>query len=816
MWDGLRFDARQSVRGLLRSPGFTCTVVVTLALTLSAATTMGSLLNAIVLRTVSAREPTRLISISATDSRTNLPAPLYADAFATYHDAQQSLSALSLYSTGLLRLEARGLTTDAVFEGVTPEYFEVVGVRTRAGRSFTDADGTHAPLAVISDRCRQRLFGEGADVIGETVRMDGQPVTIVGVTEPGFAGLQFDGGADLFLPLAVAQSLSGANRALHGNDIVGRLKAGVTIVQARAELHARWSAIQSGPPPPALSAGEQQAWRSERLDMESLAAGYSGLRQQYGTSLPVLAALAALLLTVGCINLASLVLARSLARHQQIAVSLALGASPRRIIQRVVLDGVLLALVGLAASLPLAWWTIRVLAATMTIARATPLQPLTPDVRVLTVMTAITLVIGAAVSLLPAWRAIRGPVADGLRPDRAIAGTLGRSGRLLLVAQVALTMVMLVAAGLFTSTLSRLRANDVALLRPRILWSRLARTPGDRQPIGRAYLQGLVGQLEGIQGVDAAALSLYYPAVLSFPGQLPQDRYARVDGDSAHEIAALTEYVSPGFFNLFGIARLRGRDFSWADEGTTPPVVIVCERVARSLFGDGEAIGRRIHVTSGSTRREFEIVGIVANAAVGKIRDPYQAAVFRPMLQEPRQAQFPLAHVRVTGNIESVANAYARAIADQRHHFVDRVFTAEEWVDHALLGERLMAGLSTFAGAMTLVIACIGIYGALAFAVAARVRDIGVRLALGATRPKVLWTIVSQGLAIALPGILIGVPCAVAVARLLRSRLYEIGPNDPSTIVGACAIIVLTSVIASLVPAWRASNIEPIEALRHE
>jgi putative ABC transport system permease protein len=814
MWDALRVDVRHSLRGLRRSPGFAIVVILTVALAIGATTTIGSLLNAIVLRTVSVTDPDQLVSIATTDIRTNLAGPLYPDTFVAYRAVQQSLSQMSMYWAGLLRVEGRGATLDGVVEGVSPEYFDLLGARVAAGRFLTDADAREA-VAVISDRFRQRIFGDGT-AIGDTVKLDGKPVRIVGVTAPGFEGLQFDGGTDLFLPIAVARSLSGDTRPLRARYLVGRLRPGVRIAQARAEMAVRWSAIQEATLPALLPAAEQQALRSQRIEVEPLATGFSGLRLQYGTSLVVLVALTAVLLAIGCFNLAGLLLARSLARRHQIAVRLALGASRGRLVQHMLIDGLVLAFGGLMASLPFAWWTIRGLTATMSVARGTPmLQSLTPDARVLGVATLVTLLIGVLIGTLPAWRVVRG-MADSLRPGRAIAGTLGRSGRLLLVAQVALSMVLLVGAGLFTGTLSRLRANDAALHRRRIVWTRLSRTPGDREPINQAYLQALLRQLEGIQGADAAAFSTLFPAYLGFPGPLPTERYSRADAGASAEVAGLTEFVSPGFFSMFGIARLRGRDFTWADDGSAPPVVMISESLAHTLFADNETTGRRLRTSSGRATKEFEIVGVVADAAIGRIRDPHQPVVFRPILQEPAQAQFPLAHVRVNGDLKTVRDGYARAVASQGRHFVRAVFTMDEWVDHALLQERLTAGLSTFAGGLTVVLACIGVYGLLAYAVTSRIREIGVRLALGATRAKVVRMIVREGLAIAVPGVVIGIPCALVSARLVRSQLYGVGPDDPSTIIGASAMFVLTVLVASLVPALRASKIDPMVALRED
>ncbi len=819
MWDALCVDARHSLGGLRRSLSFTLVVILTVALAIGATTTVGSLLNAIVLRTVSATDPDRLVSISATDIRANQPGYVYADTFVAYRPAQHSFSAMSMYSGGgLLRVDAHSATADGIVEGVTPEYFDVLGARLSAGRFFTDGDDAAAPVVVISDRFRKRVFGDNAAVIGETVKLNAKPVTIVGVAAPGFDGLQFDGGADLFLPIAVLRTISSdPTRPLRSINVVGRLAPGTTVAQARAELLARWPAIQGATLPPSFSAAEQQALRSQRIDVESLASGFSTLRRQYGPSLVVLIALTAVLLAIGCVNLAGLLLARSLGRRHQFAVKLALGAGRGRIIQQVVVDGVLLALGGLVASLPFAWWTTRTLTAMLTVGRGTPmLHSMTPDARVLGVATLVTFLIGLVIGLLPAWRAVSGWPADGLRPGRTIAGTLGRSGRLLLVAQVALSMVLLVGAGLFTGTLSRLRANDASFQARRIVFARLARTPGDREPISRAYLQALLEQLAGIQGADAAALSMYFPAYLGFPGLLPTDHYSRAEPVTSAEVAGLTEFVSPGFFSTFGIPRLRGRDFTWADDASAPPVVMVSEGLAHTLFPENGAIGRRLRMSSGPATKEFEVIGVVADAPIGKIREPHQPLVFRPILQEPTRAQVPMAHVRVTGDLKRVRDGYARVVESQGRHFVRGLFTLNEWVDYALLQERLTAGLSTFAGVLTVVLACIGVYGLLAYTVTSRIREIGIRIALGASRATVVLMIVRDGLAVAIPGVLIGIPCAVGAARLVRSQLYGVTPTDPWTIIGSAAVFIVIAVAAALIPALSASKINAIDALRQD
>ena len=823
MLDALWIDIRQSLRGLRRSPGFSLVVIATFALAIGANTAIFSLLNAIVLRAVPVSDPDRLVAISTTDTQTTRPGFIYADTFTAFRAQQRSFATLSMYSGGSApRIEARGAAVYLGVEGVTPEYFALVGARLAAGRFLTDVDnapaGAGTPVVVITDRLWQRIFGGDSRAVGETLKIDDTPVTIVGVTAPGFYGLQTDSGSDLFLPLSVFGRLRDPQGAVRARHVIGRLAPGVTIEQARAEVLARWPAIQTATVPSSVPPAEQSSVRSQRVAVDSVATGFSDLRRLYGTSLVVLVGFPAILLAIGCVNLTGLLLARGLARQHQFGVRLALGARRARLFQHSLVDGLLLALCGLAVALPLAWWSSQVLTAMLTFARVVPLrQPMTPDIRVLAIATVVAIITGLLVGILPAWRAANGHIGAALVPGRAIARTLGRSGRLLLVAQVALSMVLVVGAGLFAGTLSRLQANVAPVRTQPIVWTGLSRNLGDRGMLGRPYFQELVQQLSGIRGVDAAVLSYYSPAYVGNASVLPTSSFAPVAGPEPSPVATgLTEFVSPGFFDMFGIARLRGRDFTWDDDGDAPPVAIVSQTLADKLFPNGEVIGRRLHVSSGPARTDVEIVGVVADAPIGGIREPHRAVVFRPMMQDLTRAQRPMASVRVSGDLTAVRDAYVRVVESQGHHFVRALFTLDEWIDFALLQERLIAGLSTSAAALAVFLACIGLYSLLAYAVAARVREIGVRMALGASRADVVQMIVRDGLIVVVPGVLIGVPCALAAATLVRSQLYGLASNDPATIIGAAAVLTVTGFIAALLPARRASKIDPMDALRQE
>jgi putative ABC transport system permease protein len=376
-------------------------------------------------------------------------------------------------------------------------------------------------------------------------------------------------------------------------------------------------------------------------------------------------------------------------------------------------------------------------------------------------------------------------------------------------------MTLLVGAGLFTTTLAHLRANDTSLQSQRIVFARAFREPGDRELLPPGYYQALVTELARMPGADAAALSVYYPTYFGLKVAVPTDyHYTRADGTPL-DGTILTEFVSPGFFDLFRFQLLKGRDVSWDDGPGKPAVALISASLARAAFPAGNEIGQHIRI-AGPDRREVEVIGVVADAPYVKLDDPTPLVVFRPIMQETARTQFPIAYVRATGDLATVRDGYTRVIKSLGHRSLRGFITSSEWVDGALVQERFTAALATSAAALTVLLSCMGVYGLLAYSVTARKREIGVRVALGATRGTVVWIIVRDGLAIAVPGVLIGAPCAWAAARLVRAQLYGVAPGDPRTLLFGAAILLATVLAASLLPARRASRVEPIVALRDE
>jgi predicted permease len=799
---------------------------MTLALSIGASTTVFSLLNSIVFRRISVAAPDRLTSIGVTDTRTMQPGFVYVDAFTAFRAQQRSFSKLSLYSGGrLFRVETRHSAVDAMTEGVMPEYFELLGARVMTGRSLNEADnsmsGAAAAVVVISERFWRRVFASDPNAVGDVMKFDGTPATIVGVIDHDFYGLQADAGTDLFLPVGFLRKLAGDSSKLpvRAGNIIARLAPGVTMNQARAEVTAVWPGIQSATVPATLPPAEQDALRSQPVGLEPLATGFSSVRLLYGRSVVTLAGLTGILLAIACANLTGLVFARTLRRRREIAVRVALGAGRARLFQYLLLEVVLLAVLGVVAALPLAWWSTRVLTAMVSVARSVPLmRPFTPDARVISLSILTAIIAGLVIGILPAWRVVNGKVEDLLQLRGGVAGTLGRTARIVLFAQVALSLILAVSAGLFLSTLSHLRSNETPFRSRQIVWTRLSRNPGERgKVLGRPYYEALLRDLSTSRGASTAALSLYFPAFLGNSGVLPKDTFA-VTGQSASSTrtTGLTEFISPGFFDVFGIARLRGRDFSWDDDARAPQVAIVNESLARKLVSDGDIVGKRVRVSTGATSTDVLVVGVAADAPIGGIREPHIAVAFRPMMQDLNRAQSPMTHVLVNGDLSAVRDAYVRIVEAHGHHFVRGLFTLDEWIDFSLLPERLVTLVATFSALLTVLLACIGLAGLLAYAVASRQREIGVRMALGATRQAVLRMIVSEGVTIVALGVVVGIPCALAAGRVIRSQLYGVSSTDPAIMAWAAALFVMSGILAALLPAARASRIDPVDALRQD
>jgi putative ABC transport system permease protein len=818
MIERLLYDVRRAVRQSVRAPAFSATVIATLALAIGANAAFFSLVNAIVLRKLPVRDPDRLLLLQASDDR-GQNRPIYESAYRQLAHLPV-FESLSLYSGGgLFQIDARGSRQEGLIEASTAGLFESLGLHPHLGRFFANGDvDLAAAVAVISHDFWVRAFDADPRAVGETILIEGRPVVVIGVTPPHYKGFYADGGFGFSVPLTfLIRELSVRPPPVRGLNAVGRLAPGVTLAQARAALDAAWPSIRADTRPIGLSAAELKAIATGGLRADSLATGFSALRRQYQDPLLLVSGIALVLLAIGCVNLSGLLLARASARDQQLTIAVALGASRGRIIQQLAVEGVLLSMTGAAVALPLAWWTTRAAGGLLWPSAQPMARSLAPDARVLALMAFVSVATGLLMSAFPAWSVARRWPTAGVRSHRST--TAGRRwGRWLLGAQVAMSLVLVVAAALFTSTLVRLRTLDAGFRTDNVRWARLFAVPdGYRNQNDAAYYPDLVRQLSEIPGVRSVAQSSIFPTFFGVKISPPTEVIARSESSATDErTIALVERISPRFFETTGMPLLRGRDFTWTDDTQHPPVAIINESLKRALFGGTEAIGRSIRIGDDPSRRAVEVVAVAGDASIASYRQPHAPAVFRPRMQELAQSRAPVTLFRIADGTSGVDAAATQILSRLGHEYARRFYGLDEQVQNALLSERLLAALSSFFAALAGVIACIGLYSAVAHAVSQRTREIGVRMALGASPGAVTLIFVGESLLVTVTGVAVGIPCAIAAGRLIASFIFGMTSSDPAILLAAGAAFLGIGCLAALVPARRAAHVDPVVSMRCE
>jgi predicted permease len=810
-------DVRRAFQQIRRSPAYAAAVIATLALTVGATTALFSLYNALVLRTLPVADPFRIVLVQPTDQK-GQTRPLYQ----AMHRELERLDVfehLALFSGGGgFFMEARAVRTQGVIESVTPGFHEALGLRPFLGRFFTDRDLTapESPTVVISHALWRRLFNDDPSAIGEQILISGKPMTLVGVTPPQFKGFYIDGGFGFSVPISVLNLHLGTDpkRPIRGLQGVGRIKRGVTLAQAQAAVDASWQSIRTTFIPPQLPAAEQREIATHRIKVEGLASGFSGLRTRYQRPLQVLLLITIVLVVIGCVNLSGLMLARTAARDRQYAILLALGASRAQFVQQVLIESVVLSMLGTALSLPLAWVGSRML----TIAIWQSQEPLametTPDLRVLVTTAIVSVVSGLLVAVLPAVRAARRRQL-ALRSERSVTGGVGVWGRGLLVVQIALSLVLLAGAGLFAVSLWNLRHLDTGFNAASVRFSRLFAVPGGYDGLNDAvYYQELLRQIEALPEIRSVAMSTIFPAYFNASHLLTRQPVVPVRFNTEVASEAVMETVTPGFFSAIGVPFLQGRDVSWNDSAKAAGVVILNETVARQLFPGGNAVGQHVRIGNDPKRSELEVIGIVADASIGDLRAPHAPFVFRPRMQEGMRA--PVLLFESTADAAAADHAVSRVVDSLGHEYVRRIYSVDEYASEALIQERLLAGLSGFFAALALLLAVVGLHGSLAYDVTQRTREIGVRIALGASRPAMIRMIVRDGVMVAVLGALIGIPVTLALSRVAESMVFGLEPSNPWVVLAAGVCSVMVGAASGLWPAIKAAGVDPSIALRAE
>src|SRR5665213_2454804 len=663
--DAFSKDVGYAVRSLRKSPVVTGVAILSLALGIGANAAIFSLIEAVLLRSLPIQDPARLVSIYTVNPDDGENKDLLSRAmYDEIAQRQQSFSSMFGWDGGQLNtFEAEGHDFAGMLTTVTGDYFAALGVSPFLGRAIRSSDlapdgGTPARVAMLGYRCWQNHFHADPEVVGKTIRLNDVPLTIVGVTPRNFSGLIVDGGEDVIVP---ANSGDRWRLTLGG---YGRLKPGVSIGQARAELKAIWPAVQRAAEPENSTAAQRARFHARKIGLESAAQGHAYLRARLTKPLTVLMALVGIVLLIACANLAGLMLARAEARRHELAVRTALGAGQWRLARQVLTESALLALVGAAAGFLVAIWTSRLLLSTMWTTPVPLALDASPDARVLLFTAAVSLVTALLFGLAPAWRAMRSDPAHALRQNtRSVRGSGRHIGRVLVSAQVAFSMVVVLAAALFIRSLKNMRETDPGFRREGVLVMQLMAQPGRQATIHLAsYYREMTDRVSRLPGVLSASFSVMGPVNR---GETKEPVAAENSTQAAEQAAG--DVVGPGFFRMIGMRILAGREFEWSDTEHSAPVTVISQSLATRLFPDRDAVGQYLDWNPGANRKRLRIVGVVNSASLWRIQHRNPMAMYRPLLQSgPTGSYFD---IRYAGNSASITPAAARVVEDMGHEY---------------------------------------------------------------------------------------------------------------------------------------------------
>jgi predicted permease len=826
-------DLRYALRTLRKSPLFTGVAVLSLALGIGANTAIFTLIHQLILELLPVKHPEELVLLTSRGqhygSNTGSNAisyPMYQD----IRDKNQVFSGMFCKFGTNFSLSFEGRTELVSGELVSGNYFPVLGVGSAVGRVFNASDdliqGGH-PLAVLSYGFWKTRFGGNRNAIGTRILVNGYPLTIVGVSQAGFDGVEVGTSPQIRIPMTMKKEVTSFFYSLNDRrgrfaQVFGRLKPGMTLEAARAGLQPLYHQILQMEVQQKEFAKATEYTRQQFLkmwmDVLPASKGRSGLRQQFTNPLWALMAIVGLVLLIACSNVANLLIARATARQKEIAVRLALGASRRRLICQLLEESVLLSAAGGLAGLGLAVWMDRTLIGFLPLG-VTPLTVSSvPDGRVLGFTFAVAVLTGLVFGLAPALQATRPELAGTLKDQAGsvVGGTAVGLRKFLVVAQVSLSLLLLIGAGLFIQSLRNLKELNPGFHTENLLTFAMDPTLNGYKPERTLqFYRQLTDRMNGLPGARSAAL-----AVVQILDGNEWDSSVTVEGYTVKQgewVDPHMQFISPRFFETMGIPVLLGRDFTIQDDQGTPKVAIVNEKFARRYFGGANAIGR--HVGNGGnpgTKTDIEIVGVVKDTKYESMRDEIPYELYLPY----RQVEFVVgmtAYLRTEADPENMFALLRRTVREVDSNVpVYRMRTLEQQVDKSLMSERLLATLSAIFGCLATLLAAVGLYGVMAYMVARRTREIGIRMALGASGGSVVWLVMREVLLLAVVGLAIGLPSAWALTRLVETQLFGIQPADPLTMTMAAIGIAAVATLAGYLPARRATGIDPMRALRWE
>jgi predicted permease len=844
--DSLLQDIRFAFRTMAGRPLFTATAVLSLGLGIGANTAIYSFLDSILMRTLPVQNPEALMVLTwhskahpavarrFSGSTYTLPKTGYTSpnfpypAFDLIRDRNQVFSSLFAFSgAGRLNVQVRGAADLGSCQYVSGDFFRGLGAPPAAGRLLdANDDRMGGPLvAVLSYGYAQHRFGDAANAVGETVSINGSPFTVTGVTAPEFFGVNPAGAPDLYVPMHASVVLEqiftneASTRYTETNfywaQMMGRLRPGVTMAQAQAQLAPMFHNFVAS----TAKTDKERADMPELLLQEG-AGGLDGLRRQYSKPLYVLMTLVGLILAIACANMANLLLARAAGRRREIALRLSLGAGRWRVIRQLLTESVLLACLGGLLGVALAKWGIRALTLLIANGRDNFTLYATLNWHVLAVTLGLSILTGVLFGLAPALQSASLDLLTALKQTRAgerrfrIRGRVRVSlGQALAVGQIAISLILLVTAGLFVRTLTNLNSIAVGFNRENLLLVSLnARQAGYKDDALMRFYHDLQMRLAAVPGVRSASVSNY--------PMLAQSRNTtdfRIPGLPDPNVGLTVLSVGPGYLGTMQIPVLLGRDLEERDFGRSGGAAVVNELVARKWFGQESPVGR--HLLLGLKEAiDFEIVGVAKTTPFSSLKEDAPPVAYVIYSHNPRQVLSQMVFTLRTGSDPlALAAAVRRAVREADPKIPISSFnTQARQIDQTIGQERTFATLCACFALLAVAIAGVGLYGMMACSVARRTNEIGIRMALGARRNKLVWLVLREVFAMAVAGLAIGLAAALATTKFVQAFLFQLKPNDPMALVAAAAILLAAALAAGYAPARRASRIDPWTALRDE
>ena len=822
-------DIRYSLRIFARTPVITGVAILSLALGIGANTAIFSLIDTVMLRLLPVQKPEELVQVlranfsgggEGTPSFTN---PLWEQ----IRDNQDVFSGTFAWGENRFDLAQGGAVQNANGILASGDYFNTLGVRPVAGRLIAPADDTRGcpAVAVLSYGFWQDHFGASPSAVGSTISLSNHPFQIIGVSSPGFYGTQVGSKFDVAIPICTADVFDGKVSRLDQRSwwwltIMGRVKPGISKDQVKARLGVLSPRIFAGALP--QNWDEKGKARFLKLTLVAIPAGtgMSWVRRQFAQPLNILMGVVGLVLLIACANIASLMLARAAARHKEIAVRKALGASRARLIRQLLTECVLLSTAGAVLGVVFARWGSSLLVRYISTKSDNIFLDLTFDWRILSFTAAVALFTGLLFGVLPAFRSTRVSLTSAMKGSQtgdAESRTKFRPGKWIVASQVALSLVLLVASGLFLRSLVKLVTMDIGFDRSNVLIVHAdlhtAKVAPEQQP---AMFEDIENRLRTLPGVVSAGRSLITPVSNRiWNNALQVDTPNPPTGEDA---VAFFNFISTGYFETLRTPLLTGRNFNGSDTKTSAHVAIVNETLARRFFSNANPVGKffRVEPDPGKSAVPIQIVGLVKDSKYESLREENSATAYFPVTQVPEHAEEQAFELRTSARPSGLVPSVQEAVAGVSKTIPLDFATLAQQVDDSLVQERLLATLSTFFGGLALLLAMIGLYGALSYLVTQRQPEFGIRMALGAPQKSILGLVMRDVVLVLAGGLAAGTCISLAVVGLLQKMLFGLAARDTVTLLASIGVLSAVAFFAGYLPARRAMRVDPMVALRYE